>query len=394
MFSAAIIKEFKLVFRDLHSVLVLFVMPSVFIIIMSLALQEEFSDDKGFSFTIIYSDIDNSEYSEKFISVLKLHGSFQFEQVDVISNVNDSAIIKALGDNSKAFLAIPNQLIKHLEPDLEGSEPIKIWFSPSIDNRTRLLIESAVYNALAKTRFHFMFSQQLAPGEEPAPFIAEQSIQTDYLYGQGGPAKKPTAVQQNVPAWLIFSMFFVVIPISTTLITEKQQGTLTRLRTMNVSMGLFLIAKALPYLVINQVQLIIMLLLGVYVVPLLGGESLVIGNNYFALAFVSLAIGISAIGYALLVAVIAKTTEQATSIGGVGNILLGAMGGILVPKFVMPDYLQELTKISPMSWGLDGYLQIFLYGNGIFSVLAEVVMLLSFGAIMLALALGISHKQS
>lgn len=392
MFLAAIIKEFKLVFRDLHSVLVLFVMPAVFIIIMSLALQEQFTEESDFSLTIYYSNSEPSEYSDKFIALLSANKNFNFIKTSPTSNSN--AIIKVLGSNSKAFLSIPENLFDHFQSNLEGVEPINLWFSPSIDVRTRLLIESAAHEALAKTKLHFMYTPQMSTQEKSQAFIAAESIHSNYLYDKNNPTQKPTSVQQNVPAWLIFSMFFVVIPISTTLITEKQQGTLTRLRTMNISMGLFLAAKTLPYLVINQVQLIIMLLLGIYIVPLLGGDSLVVGNHYFALAFISLAVGISAVGYALLVAVVAKTTEQATSIGGVGNILLGAIGGIMVPKFVMPDYLQTFTMISPMSWGLDGFLDIFLYGSGVTAIMPEVTMLLVFGIILSALALAIFNKQS
>ncbi len=392
MFLAAMIKEFKLVFRDLHSVLVLFAMPSVFIIIMSLALQEQFTEKKDFSFTIYYNNAEKSEYSDQFLAALAKHPFFNFEETKSVSD--PAEIITVLGDKSKAFLSIPASLFDHFQSDLEDVESIKIWLSPSIDVRTRLLLETTIYEALAKTKFHFMLTPQISTADKAKDFIAAESLQTTYLYGQKKPGESPTAVQQNVPAWLIFSMFFVVIPISTTLITEKQQGTLTRLRTMNTSIGLFFIAKTLPYLVINQVQLITMLLLGAYIVPLLGGDSLVIGSHYFALAFMSLAIGIAAIGYALLVAVVAKTTEQATSIGGVGNILLGAIGGIMVPKFIMPEYLQAFTYVSPMSWGLDGFLDIFLYGNDIMAILPEVMMLLTFGGVMLALALGIFHRQS
>jgi len=392
MFLAAIIKEFKLVFRDLHSVLVLFAMPSVFIIIMSLALQEQYSADKKFSFTVYYSNVEKNEYSDKFLSSLTTHDIFSFKKTGAANNSTE--IIAILGAKNSAFLSIPVNLFGHFQPNLEDIEPIKIWLSPSVDTRTRLLLDSAIREALATTKFHFMFARQTTTAEKNKDFINKKSIQTAYLYDQQDPAITPTAVQQNVPAWLIFSMFFVVIPISTTLITEKQQGTLTRLRTMNTSMSLFFIAKTLPYLAINQAQLITMLLLGAYVVPLLGGDSLVIPHNYLALALMSLAIGISAIGCALLVAVIAKTTEQAISIGGVGNILLAAIGGIMVPKFVMPDYLQQFTLVSPMSWGLNGFLDIFLYGKGAIDIIPEVIMLLTFGSIMLMVALSIFHKQS
>ena len=50
-------------------------------------------------------------------------------------------------------------------------------------------------------------------------------------------------MQQNVPAWLVFGAFFVVIPLSNTLIRERQQGTLRRLRTMPVGQGTLLVGK-------------------------------------------------------------------------------------------------------------------------------------------------------
>jgi ABC-2 type transport system permease protein len=392
VFVAAIVKEFKLVFRDVHSVLVLFVMPAVFIVIMSLALQAQFSENKSHSFKIFYSNVEKNEYSDKFVSLLISYDVFDFNEIEPVDD--SGKIMEILGGDGQVFLSIPGNLVDHFQSDLEGVTPVILWFSPGIDVRTRLLVESAVRESLARTKLSFMYTPQLSSEEKAGDFIAAESIQSVYSGGQNDSAKRPTAVQQNVPAWLIFSMFFVVIPISTTLITERRQGTLTRLRTMNVSTGLFLAAKTFPYLVINQAQLIIMLLLGVYIVPMLGGDGLAINRGYFDLAFMSLAIGISAIGYALLVAVVAKTTEQATSIGGVGNILLGAIGGIMVPKFVMPDYLQVFTNLSPMSWGLDGFLDILLYERDFLSILPDVMMLLAFGVCTFAIALFIFHKSS
>ncbi len=130
-----------------------------------------------------------------------------------------------------------------------------------------------------------------------------------------------------------------------------------------------------------------MLLVGVYLIPLLGGDRLSIGQSWFALWIMALAVGIAALGYGLLIAVIAKTTEQATSMGGVGNILFGALGGIMVPKFIMPEYLQTMTNFSPMSWGLEGFLDLFLLNGKVDDIIPEVLALLGFGLVSLMIAL-------
>jgi ABC-2 type transport system permease protein len=391
MFIAAVVKEFKLVFRDMHALLVLFGMPAAFIIIMSLALQNQFSGGDNVTQRIYYSVESNSPAAEKFIAILNDAEYYQFVETPPINN-ND--ILTVIGEDSQALLVIPSQFDTLFDPSSDSVQSINLWVSPSIDPRNHLLLESLLRAALIETMLSFLQSEEVDDVTNSVDLIAKDSIQSKYLLNQATLYSKPTAVQQNVPAWLIFSMFFVVIPISTTLIAERQQGTLTRLRTMNISLFLFLMAKALPYLLINQLQLVIMLLLGVFLVPLLGGDSLSLGSNIGALMLLSLAVGISAIGYALLVAVIAKTTAQATSLGGVGNILLGAIGGIMVPKFFMPEYMQELTVISPMSWGLDGFLEVLLYGNGVLAILDELLMLVAFGGIMLLLALLIFNKNA
>jgi len=83
------------------------------------------------------------------------------------------------------------------------------------------------------------------------------------------------------------------------------------------------------------------------------------------------------------VATLSNTTEQATVIGGVGNIILGALGGIMVPKFVMPDFMQRVANISPMSWGLEGFLDILLRGGNVLDVIPESLLLVALAALSL-----------
>src|SRR5690554_7994767 len=45
----------------------------------------------------------------------------------------------------------------------------------------------------------------------------------------------PTAVQHNLPAWTLFAIFFIVIPLSINIVKEKNQGTNVRLKTLPVS---------------------------------------------------------------------------------------------------------------------------------------------------------------
>jgi len=66
--------------------------------------------------------------------------------------------------------------------------------------------------------------------------------------------------------------------------------------------------------------------------------------------------------------------------------LLGAIGGVMVPKFVMPEVMQNFADISPMSWGLEGFLDILLRRGTVMDVLNESIALTLFGLVSLLIA--------
>ena len=65
----------------------------------------------------------------------------------------------------------------------------------------------------------------------------------------------------------------------------------------------------------------------------------------------------------------------------------------MVPRFLMPQMMQEFAWVSPMTWGLEGYLDLFLRGGSFGDILPESVGLVMFACIMLSLALMISSRR-
>jgi ABC-2 type transport system permease protein len=51
----------------------------------------------------------------------------------------------------------------------------------------------------------------------------------------------------------------------------------------------------------------------------------------------------------------------------------------------MPDYMQKFADLSPMSWGLEGYLDIFLRSGSVGDVWPKALALLGLGMVMLGL---------
>jgi ABC-2 type transport system permease protein len=198
---------------------------------------------------------------------------------------------------------------------------------------------------------------------------------------------RPTSVQHNVPAWLVFGMFFVVTTIAGLFVEERSCGALNRLLSLGANPLILLVAKVLPFMLINCLQAALMLAVGVYLIPVLGGDALSLhGINWLALLTIVLSISVAAISLALLVATLVKSQAQASAIGPMMNILMAAIGGIMVPTFVMPAAMQKLSQFSPMNWALEGLLNVLLRGGDVHSIHIEVTHLLLLALVSISLA--------
>jgi ABC-2 type transport system permease protein len=386
MLFAVIKKELLLVSRDIHALLVLFLLPIVFILIMSVALQDRMGGEaKDFPKIGLWmenqTDLDGA-LSEAFMHLEGL-------RVEP-SNSREQLLRRLESDEILAAIILPQNFSKAIQSPLpDQSEKLQILYAASLPGSLRRSILGSVREALGAYQVNKLFEYDdlsEAQRQTRVEHLLGRSLVTAHSHG-GDPEAQPNSVQQSVPAWLIFSMFFVVLPFSTTLLTERQQGTLQRLRTLPVPSSYLLVGKIIPYLGINLVQAALMLLVGVYLVPMLTGEGLLLQGEIWLLLPLIIATSLSAISFALLIATQANTTEQATTLGGISNLILAAIGGIMVPTFVMPELMQQIAGLSPMNWALEGFFSILLRQGGWAMAGPEILKLLAFSGCLFSLSL-------
>jgi len=87
---------------------------------------------------------------------------------------------------------------------------------------------------------------------------------------------------------------------------------------------------------------------------------------------------LAAVGLGLLLGTIAKSQEQAAPFGATFVVVLAALGGVWVPVFMMPNFMQFISNLSPMNWGLNAFYDVFLRNVGLFEILPEIVLLFLF----------------
>jgi ABC-2 type transport system permease protein len=414
---AAVSKEIRVILRDKEALLILFVMPVVFVLIMSLALQDAFSERAGVRFSVLIVDHDRDMVGDKLDGIFATHSAFRVTSLrrdrdtlpgedeireDLRSGRYRFAVIIPAGATAAANRRLDRQLGLDTKKSPAAAVDVRLLSDPTVRRDHRSLVITALNQSLqgieagmllarlAETGKRIRAMAGNAPGA-PAIRVPETlgtfvSVTDEYDTGKDGGAPVPTSVQQNAPAWTLLAMFFLVIPLSVTLIKERQQGSLLRLRSMAVPPWILLAGKALPYFIINQIQVVLILLVGMHLLPRLGGDALQIGNAPGGIVLLSMAASLAAIGYGLLVATFARTPEQATTFGATSVLILAALGGVMVPKLVMPPLLQKLANVSPMSWGLEGFLDIFVRSGNVREVLPEFLQLTGFAAVCLIIA--------
>ncbi|HET7395097.1 MAG TPA: ABC transporter permease [Gammaproteobacteria bacterium] len=383
---ALVNKELRLLLRDWHALLLLFVMPAVFILVMSLATQSSFAAHEGVS--VSYYLLDQDRGPESASLVKRLEAMQDFKRIS--ADDPESELIDRVRRGQVQFIVrIPAGFGKAMSGD--KPIPVEMQAGPDVEPAVYQLFVAALRGALAHIYLRvamapFQAQMALAGGGGLDLDTANKLLDDQSLYKVNGQNQRPSSVQQNVPAWLLFAMFFIAIPLSTTWVQERQQGTYARLRSMGLGSRALLLGKLLPYIGINLLQVILMLAVGVFVVPWFGGDSLTLGHAPFALCLMALVVSFASVSYALLVANLVSTSEQATIFTGITNLLMAAVGGIMVPSFVMPPFMQTVSHYSPMAWGLQGFLDVFLRQGGLKAVIPEAAALTGFGLVCLAAA--------
>jgi ABC-2 type transport system permease protein len=220
----------------------------------------------------------------------------------------------------------------------------------------------------------------------PIMFIIVMTMALGRMFGPET-AGVPNVVQHNVPAWTLFGLFFISALIATSLLEEKKLGTFRRLQVAPLSRPALLLGKLVPFFLVNLVQVALMFAVGVLFLPVLGAPRLAIGGHPFALVAITVAASLAASGLGLLIAALARTTEQ---IGGLASMLvvtMAALGGVMVPRMAMPQSMQAVGLLTPHAWALTAYQDVLVRGAGLVSVLPAVGALLGFATLFFAVAL-------
>lgn len=417
----SVVKEFLLLKRDLGGLIILFVMPLVLVITVTLIQDSTFKavtdskiqillvdNDKGSVsktvfenleksnlFTVV-TQIDNKTVTEQIAKENVYKGKFQLAIIipqnlssDLQAKVDQNVekIVSSLGLTDSTATNEQQRVIKEKE--------VKLYFDPAV----QMSFKNAVMNSIDKMisqietkSIYTTFQNQLGEGTtnfEQKSFITFKEI----IPRINNKEVLPNSVQHNVPAWTLFAIFFIVIPLSINIVKEKTQGTFVRLRTNPVSNLVVIIGKTITYSIICMIQFYMMVAVAVFLFPHIGLPSLNIEGHLIMTSIVALFSGFAAIGFGILLGTVASTQEQSAPFGATSVLILAAIGGVWVPVFAMPKIMQIIAKSSPMNWGLEGFYDVLLRNVSFFEIIPKMSLLFLFFIITTSIALFYDKKK-
>lgn len=412
--TAICIKELKVLWKDKEALALLFLMPAFFILVMSFALQGVFdTGSKKQPIRILLINQDRGKIAEKVIKDLSQQEGIEWisqKDEEPISRKHAEALIRKKEFSLSLVFAdnFSENILTKEEADESHPPTVTLIVDPALNRQLLAPIEGAIRSVIerhaALFRIRHALKQNLGPlmgwmaqgpGSPDKPshpiddifkeFDEDGETHTGVVFNTQPPEglniqRRPSATEQNVPAYTIFGVFFIMLTLASGIHKEKADGTFQRLLAAPLSKTALLMGKLLPYHLVNLIQIALMFSIGVFVFHMNLG-------NFPALLIVSISLSIAANGLGLLVAAFSHTYAQVNGFSVLLAVTLSALGGMMVPAFIMPDTLKTLSLFTPHAWALTAYHDIIIRGLSVKDILAESAVLLGFAAVFFAAAL-------
>lgn len=329
----------------------------------------------------------------------------------------DEALEKVRSGSVRAAVIVPEGFAASLMAFDDTSQPIEVIFdaaNPMAEHLVTGMVQAASFQAaptaLMKRGLRYLesFGGPLTPVQKLAMDAAEISLENEadasasasgfegLIAIDSTPARKASDTNEQpsiIPYYAagigVMFLLFSMTGAAGGLLEAAEFGILDRLLASRVGMGRLLVGNWLFFTLMGAAQVLAMFLWAAFAFDL----ELFVPQRIVSVIALSTITAAAAAAFGLVLATLCKTRGQLSGISTVTIILLSAVGGSMVPRFVMPESISRLSKLTFNGWALDGFLKIFWYDDpeaGILgtltSLLPEMAVLLGTTAILLLLA--------
>ncbi len=365
-------------------------MPLIFTIALGAALSGMGPDETPPVWTLLVADEDRSPQSVAFLKQLE-----DDPALEVVAAPAGELSARLEAGSAPAALHIPAGFGQSL---LSG-QPVELRLYRSAQNLLDAQVAfAAVEAAAARTEAALDTAEIAIQTAEalglPAPDTEQALAQADALWTASTPlevraravtrlqeSQIPIGAAQSSPGMLVMYVLFLTFAGGTSLLMERERGTLRRLLVMPLHKSTLIGGKLLGIFLSALAQMGLMVAFGALVMGVNWGQSPA------ALVVMLLAYGFASTALGLLVASLARTSAQADGLSTVTVMAFSALGGAWWPIEIVPPWMQRLAQVFPTYWGMQGFQDIIVRGLGLAEILPAAGVLVAFGLGFLAIGL-------
>lgn len=249
------------------------------------------------------------------------------------------------------------------------ADTVELVVDPALPAHVRGSIEGAVERLVLRAL--------VPPGQLPRMIVVPPP-------GVAGAGAQPSSYQVAVPGNAVLFGFFLALTVAMSFANERRTGTWHRLLAAPVPRSEALAAMLVPYFVVGVCQLAFFFAVGAL------AFGMQVAGSPAALVALSFAVVYCAVSLGLLFAAIGGSERQLGGFGSVVLLVMGMLGGCMVPRLVMPPLMQSIVLAVPHGWALDGYYAVLVReGTTLADVAPSLAALVLFGSAFIALGLAL-----
>lgn len=386
-------KDLILFFKDQRSFILTFLIPVILITVFAFAYGGigDYSDSSE-SLELLVVDQDKTVLSGQFISDLDTIRAMTIipsgpdsARALIIKGKNAGALIlkKGFQDSVSAGNTLPVQLLYDEEQELE------IWYMQSI------IINALVsYSRKIEMQKYFNAFKDLMPdsglalaGLPAIPNSSDDSFSIERISVVGKKKDIELGLIQAVAGTAILMLLFSTAGVGTSILEEKENGTINRLLFSPINSRMILYSKMLFAFFIAVLQLSVMFLFSWIFL----GLDITVNIKGLIFMIISTAFAISSLG--IFLASIAKSRQQAQNLSNLIILVMSAIGGSMIPLFYMPEIMSKVAVLSINYWGIQGFYDVFWRLLPVSEIYPKMLVLTGTGIIFTIISVKLVNKN-
>ena len=351
-------KEFRQIFRDPSIIRIIFMMPSIQLLILPWAADYEV---KNIQLGVV--DHDHSQYSRQLVNKVTSSGYFRLQDY---SGSYSNAMQQVEHDEADLVLEIPADFEKKLIRENESTLFMAINAINGVKaNLGGAYLRSIIQDYNREVRLKWVQLPRFSP--ETQVEVASSNWfnpSMNYKYFM-------------VPGILVVLVTMVgSFLASLNIVREKEIGTIEQINVTPVKKYHFILGKLIPFWILGLLILTIGLTIAWAAYGIIPVGSLLVIYTFAAVYLLAV------LGLGLLLSTYTSNQQQAMLLSFFMMMVFILLSGLYTPIDSMPAWARVITKINPVTYFIDVMRMVVLKGSGLKDISTHLFTMLGFAVVL------------